>query len=337
MARKRHSRKPKPIITIFDEGLVIFSFDGVVHRENGPAYIDIVNNEIRYYKMGRLTREDGPAILKYRNHYYYNEKSFNDEQRKKYMSLVKKHALDFLDRPIESELIELNENDIYNFYKREYVINGYYRNTGPSIVVDAADNILHFNRYTKEYLDTAREIFDKRILTIYFIKERLEIFHKKLSFPCRPSWLSSYGSVFSEYISSFIHRFSALNPYHVSSFFFKKNVTIDILRNDSLEIQDVIEYSHEHSSGKLVTKDIIYSYNPTYYTHNLNGPAKLEYGSKKYFIDGKEVTEKDILDYKDKFIRDELWAIQDGQKSSEFDTMFQWLPLEVINTISLFV
>jgi len=67
----------------------IYCKNGLLHREDGPAYINyFINEEVEkeYYKNGRRHRENGPAIIKhyedgkiYYESYYINGKLHRED------------------------------------------------------------------------------------------------------------------------------------------------------------------------------------------------------------------------------------------------------------------
>ena len=70
--------------------------NGKLHREDGPAFIRIVNDYKAWYINNKLHREDGPAVeMGHFKEWYLNDKIYTEEEHKKKMRLEKlKQILD---------------------------------------------------------------------------------------------------------------------------------------------------------------------------------------------------------------------------------------------------
>ena len=64
---------------VVEEERVMWTFDGKLHREDGPAYISAVGSEI-WVSNGKTHREDGPAVILNGNReWWLNDRQYHSE------------------------------------------------------------------------------------------------------------------------------------------------------------------------------------------------------------------------------------------------------------------
>lgn len=114
-------------VQVYDDKM-LWSIDGKLHREDGPAFETLNETYFSWHKHGKLHREDGPAVYTesgYKSWWYEGERHREDGPAVEWPDGVTEYWLDGEEYTMEEFLLIANKRKPKPYAGKKVIIDGY--------------------------------------------------------------------------------------------------------------------------------------------------------------------------------------------------------------------